>query len=193
MDKSWSRAVRTAGVAAVAAAVGLGGLLPAAADDRDGANRATALMIDGNGNGVGRVTFTEVRRGMARVTAEVSGLSGFHGFHIHAGGACRDANGNPSFGLAAGHLGHAPSDGVVHRDHPGDMPVLLAKSDGTATTSFETTRVSVDDIKGRTVIVHALADNYANIPARYGSPDDTTLATGDAGSRLACGAIRSGG
>jgi Cu-Zn family superoxide dismutase len=44
------------------------------------------------------------------------------------------------------------------------------------------------------LILHALADNCANIPDRYQTggvpgPDATTLATGDAGGRLACGLI----
>lgn len=193
MEKLGRRTVRSAGVAAVASAMGLAGLLPAGAEDTDEGNRATANMIDIDGNSAGKVTFTEVQGGVVRVAADVSSLSGFHGFHIHSGSSCRDAaTGNPNFLLAAGHLGHDPNS-VTHRHHPGDMPVLLAKSDGTAATRFETTRVSVDDIRGRTVIVHALADNYANIPSRYGTADAATLATGDAGNRLACGVILGGG
>jgi Cu-Zn family superoxide dismutase len=44
--------------------------------------------------------------------------------------------------------------------------------------------------------VHAGADNFANIPTRYQSttegvlgPDSATLATGDAGARVACGVV----
>jgi Cu-Zn family superoxide dismutase len=42
-------------------------------------------------------------------------------------------------------------------------------------------------------MVHANPDNYANIPVdRYDpDPDATTLATGDAGSRIGCGVIES--
>lgn len=193
MGKMRSRTIRTAGVVGAAVALGFAWFLPAAADDRDEGSRATANLIDTGGNDVGQVTFTDVRGGVVRVAADVAGLSGFHGFHIHAGSACRKATGEPDFTLALGHVGHDASNEVFHRDHPGDMPVLLAKSDGTATATFETTRVTLDEMKGRTVIVHALADNYANIPARYGAPDAATLTTGDAGSRLACGVIRSGG
>jgi Cu-Zn family superoxide dismutase len=45
------------------------------------------------------------------------------------------------------------------------------------------------------VIVHEKADNFANIPTRYALPDNapvpdqTTLSTGDAGARVACGVI----
>jgi superoxide dismutase, Cu-Zn family len=43
-------------------------------------------------------------------------------------------------------------------------------------------------------MVHALPDNLANIPDRYTAggvpgPDTATLNTGDAGGRVACGAI----
>ena len=46
------------------------------------------------------------------------------------------------------------------------------------------------------IIIHEKADNFANIPPeRYQQvngappPDETTLATGDAGKRVACGVI----
>ena len=45
-------------------------------------------------------------------------------------------------------------------------------------------------------MVHELPDNYANIPERYRSsagtagPDAETLATGDAGRRIACAVVR---
>ena len=39
--------------------------------------------------------------------------------------------------------------------------------------------------------MHANADNYANIPIAYGTPNAGTFATGDAGSRIACGVVES--
>jgi Cu-Zn family superoxide dismutase len=79
------------------------------------------------------------------------------------------------------------------------MPVLLVMNDGTATLRFETDRFDVADLfdeNGSAIIVHALADNFANIPTRYHShtedtfgPDSATLATGDSGGRIACGVI----
>ena len=45
---------------------------------------------------------------------------------------------------------------------------------------------------GNAFIVHADLDNYANV-CGYGTPDATTLATGDAGGRIACGVIGAGG
>ena len=45
---------------------------------------------------------------------------------------------------------------------------------------------------GTAVIVHANRDNQANIPVRYApdGPDAMTLATGDAGDRIACGVVQ---
>ena len=49
------------------------------------------------------------------------------------------------------------------------------------------------------IIIHAGADNFANIPPeRYSQtngtpgPDATTMSTGDAGKRVACGVIGAG-
>ena len=58
----------------------------------------------------------------------------------------------------------------------------------------KTDRFKVEDLfgaDGSALIVHAGPENYANIPKdRYRpDPDATTLATGDAGGRVACGVI----
>jgi Cu-Zn family superoxide dismutase len=71
--------------------------------------------------------------------------------------------------------------------------VLLVKSDGTGEASFETDRFALTDLfdeDGSAIIVHALPDNYANIPERYGEVDQVTLETGDSGERIACGVIQ---
>jgi Cu-Zn family superoxide dismutase len=84
-----------------------------------------------------------------------------------------------------------------HGDHAGDMPSLLVTADGHAFTSFVTDRFTVADLRDtdRTaVMMHAGRDDFANLPTRYTSggvpgPDAITLATGDAGARVACGVI----
>lgn len=65
---------------------------------------------------------------------------------------------------------------------------------GLARAEFQTDSFTVDellDADGSAVIIHAGPDNYANIPTRYSTsgPDAVTLATGDAGARIACGVI----
>ena len=85
---------------------------------------------------------------------------------------------------------------------PGPVHFGLFLDDGTAQLQFATGNFTVAelfDADGTAVIVHALPDNFANIPARYQSttegtfgPDSATLATGDAGGRVACGVVAAG-
>jgi superoxide dismutase, Cu-Zn family len=165
-------------------------------DDRDGRHHdgkrdgrfAAAKLHDAEGEAVGRVWFKQHGRdGAVSVFAEVDGLEpGFHGFHIHTTGECEP----PEFTSAGGHLN---PDGASHGDHAGDLPTLLVNEDGSGMLAATTDRFSLDDLRdedGTAVMVHELADNYANIPERYGGPDPDTLATGDAGIRLACGEVR---
>jgi superoxide dismutase, Cu-Zn family len=148
---------------------------------------AAARLIDADGDKVGKVFFNQRRDGGVWVFARVRDLPpGFHGFHVHTVGAC-DA---PAFTSAGGHLNPT---GATHRDHAGDLPVLLIQADGRGVLATITDRFSIDDLRdtdGSAVMVHALADNYANIPDRYGGPDAETLSTGDSGSRIACGVVR---
>lgn len=187
----------TAGVVAL---VVLSGGIAAGQSDDGGA--ATALLHDADGAQVGVVTWTETD-GAVSVDVKVEGLpAGFHGFHVHAVGECI-----PPFTSAGGHLNPG---GAGHPGHAGDMPVLLVNADGTGEAGFVTDRYVVADLLGVALIVHANPDNYANIPERYvapapsaspaaspeapmvSGPDAATLATGDAGPRMACGVIESG-
>ena len=148
--------------------------------------RATATLINGTGQKVGAVTIFQTRHKVT-VAGRVKGLTpGFHGLHIHAVGKCE----GPAFTSAGGHVA-AP--GQTHGGHAGDLPSLLVNADGTASAAFETDRftiASLRDADGSAVMIHAGPDNFANIPARYGTPDAETLATGDSGARVACGVIR---
>jgi Cu-Zn family superoxide dismutase len=147
---------------------------------------ARADMADGQGRGLGQVTFTE-QGGRVVVDASLRALPpGFHGFHIHAVGKCE-----PPFTTAGGHLAVGDQS---HPAHAGDQPVLMVLADGTAELRFTTDRYQIADLlggDGRAVIVHAAADNYGNIPNRYASAvDDATHRTGDAGDRIGCGVIK---
>jgi len=158
------------------------------ADDKP-IKKAEATLVGPTGAELGTVEFKQ-EHDVVRVKGKVEGIpAGFHGFHVHSVGSCV----GPTFASAGPHLNPAA---VTHRNHAGDMPVLLVNADGTAEATFDTDRFSVDDLfdgDGSAVIVHANADNYANIPTdRYDpDPDATTLATGDAGGRIACGVVES--
>jgi Cu-Zn family superoxide dismutase len=191
------RPIRTAAI--LLAVLTLGGAAVAVAGDdtdrdRDKAgwgNTASAKLINAQGAEVGRVWLRQHggRDDSVTVFAHVRDLpAGFHGFHIHTTGTCTP----PDFTSAGGHFNPT---GAMHPDHAGDMSTLLVNADGTGTVALDTDRFSVSDLRdadGSAVMVHALPDNYANIPTRYSPqpPDATTTSTGDAGGRIACGVVR---
>ncbi len=72
---------------------------------------------------------------------------------------------------------HYNPGGCEHPRHAGDLPPLFG-NDGAAVSLFLTSRFSVEDVIGKTVIIHD-------------SPDDfTTGPSGNAGEKIACGVIR---
>jgi superoxide dismutase, Cu-Zn family len=147
---------------------------------------AEARIHDTAGNQVGKAKLTQEGSGNVAVQIHVHDLPpGYHGFHVHAVGEC-----SAPFTSAGGHF---DLDAHTHRDHSGDLPILLVNADGTGHAEFNTDRFAVADLfdaDGSAIIIHANADNYANIPDRYApAPDAMTLATGDAGGRIACGVV----
>ena len=185
--------VRNVAVLVTAAVLVVGGAVPVDATPQVD-EPARAVLRNQAGATVGSVTFQYVDGGRTQVRARVTGLtplSEFHGFHLHTNGACTG-----DFVASAG--GHWNPGGGDHGDHQGDMPVLYADKNGVAESSFTTDAFSpgqlLNDPGGIAVIVHTGRDNYANIPTRYSvagvpGPDAITKATGDAGSRYACGVV----
>jgi Cu-Zn family superoxide dismutase len=141
-----------------------------------------------------------------QTTAPGTLTPGWHGLHIHDVGKC-EANsvapggGAPGDFLSAG--GHFQGGGQGgHPDHAGDLASLQVRGDGSAMLVTTTNALDKADLlsgDGTAIIIHANADNFANIPGdRYQQangappPDETTLATGDGGKRVACGVIGGG-
>ncbi len=121
----------------------------------------------------GRVTFISLEDGVL-VTAKVWGLpeeneGGFFGFHIHEG--------NSRTGEAFADTGaHYNPDGNPHPEHSGDLPPLLS-ADGGAYLSVFTNRFRVEEIIGKTVVIHNMADDFRSQPS------------GNAGEKIGCGVI----
>jgi superoxide dismutase, Cu-Zn family len=184
------RILRRAAIAAPFVVVAAVVATPLSAGPRGHEN---VVLTDANGNEVGVAKLTQHKDNVVvRFVGNEEGLSpGFHGFHVHATGACV-----APFTSAGGHY-DTPGAGHGHGAHAGDMPPLLVNDDGTAEVRFDTDRFALGDLydaDGSALIVHAGPDNLANIPSRYShatgtGPDATTLATGDAGARVACGVI----
>ncbi|WP_421842460.1 superoxide dismutase[Cu-Zn] [Mycobacterium sp.] len=152
----------------------------------------------------------EFADGYATITIETTGVGqltpGFHGVHIHEVGKCEPNSVAPTGGAsgdflsAGGHL-HVSGHGTGSATS-GDLSSLQVRQDGAATLVTTTDAFTMDDLvtgQKTAIIVHAGADNFANIPTdRYTQvdgtpgPDETTMSTGDAGKRVACGVIGAG-
>ena len=113
--------------------------------------------------------------GCVQIEANISGLpkaseTGFFGFHIHQGRDCSGAG----FSETEGHYNPL---GQEHPEHAGDLPPLLSCK-GNAYLSVKTDRFSVNEIIGRTVVIHSNPDDFHTQPA------------GNAGKKIACGVIQ---
>ena len=115
------------------------------------------------------------------VAAEIAGLpikegtcgGGFFGFHIHEGSTCKGTAEDP-FAEAGGHFNPGKCE---HPFHVGDLPPLMGNH-GYALSVFYTDRFTPEEVVGRTVIVHAMPDDFKTQPS------------GDSGMKIACGEIR---
>jgi Cu-Zn family superoxide dismutase len=147
--------------------------------------------------------------GYATVTVKTTApgqlTPGFHGLHIHSVGKCEASSVAPTggapgdFNSAGGHFQVAG-----HTGHPasGDLASLQVRADGSASLVTTTDAFTAADLQAgakTAIIIHEKADNFANIPPeRYQQvngtpgPDEMTMATGDAGKRVACGVISPG-
>ena len=142
--------------------------------------KAVAVLQPTKGSTVsGTVTFTKVDGGV-QVGADVTGLTpGEHGFHIHEFGDCSD----PEAKSAGGHFnptGHQHGSPDVAEHHAGDLGNLTADATGKAHYERLDKDLKLDgdhSIVGHGVIVHEKVDDLKTQP------------TGNAGGRVACGAI----
>jgi superoxide dismutase, Cu-Zn family len=143
--------------------------------------KAIAVLHPTAGNKVGgTVRFTEVADGV-QIQAEITGLSpGKHGFHVHEFGDCSAAD----LASAGAHFNptnkpHAGPDTAER--HVGDMGNVEADASGAAKLEYVDHEISLTNdqrsVIGRSVVVHAKADDLKSQPA------------GDSGARIACGVI----
>ncbi len=95
--------------------------------------------------------------------------TGFYGLHIHEFGNCAlpfDKTGN-----------HYNPTNTTHPHHIGDMPPLLGNN-GYAWMAFYDTRLTVQDIIGKSIVIHNMRDDFTSQPS------------GDSGNKIGCGIIK---
>jgi len=127
----------------------------------------------------GEVCFYKIPEGTLVVVA-VAGLPKPHehckspifAFHVHDGGSCSGTLADPFANAGA----HYNPHGCPHPYHSGDLPPLFGAG-GYAFSAVLTDRFTVEDIIGKTVIIHSSPDDFMTQPS------------GNAGTKLACGEI----
>ena len=135
---------------------------------------AVALL---NGNSMnqeisGIVNFYRTSNNGLLISTEVQGLPksyGFLGFHIHDFGDC-----TPPFDQTGTHYNPTKE---MHPHHLGDLPSLF-NSNGYAYLSFYNNMLSIEEIAGRSIIIHSNRDDFTSQPS------------GDSGVKIACGIIQ---
>ncbi len=128
----------------------------------------------------GTVRFYQTRAGVI-VLAEIGGLphsalacqDRVFGFHIHEGSDCGGNSADPF----ADAMSHYNPGNCAHPHHAGDLPSLFG-SNGSALSLFLTSRFTVNEVLGRTVILHDHPDDF------------TTQPSGNSGTKIACGVIQ---
>jgi Cu-Zn family superoxide dismutase len=167
----------------LAAAIGFAGASMAGVASAQDASAATAIMKDGTGRTVGSAAFAATSGGV-RLSLQVNGLTpGAHGIHVHAVGQC-DATAFTSAGAHFNPESHQHGLSNPAGPHAGDLPVLVVGSNGQATYTVTTPRVtlgagpdSLFDADGSALVIHADND------------DQMTDPTGNSGDRIACGVL----
>ena len=127
----------------------------------------------------GNVLFYNVRDGVV-VRAEITGLpinntpckNSIFAFHIHSGNSCTGNTQDPF----ANTQGHYNPYNCPHPYHSGDLPPLFGVN-GKAFSVFLTDRFLIPEIFGKTIIIHALPDDFMSQPS------------GNSGAKIACGII----
>lgn len=115
------------------------------------------------------------------VVSNIGGLPNVNGycespvfaFHIHEGDSCTGNADDPFFNVKS----HYNPYNCLHPYHSGDLPPLFG-ANGYAFSAFLTDRFSVNEIVGRTVIIHSSPDDFMTQPS------------GNAGEKIACGVIQ---
>lgn len=145
-------------------------------------------MVDEKGVGaeVGQVVVSESPYGLV-FTPSLKGLpAGLHGFHVHENPSCepKEKDGKMTAALAAG--GHYDPAGTKKHGEPwgdghlGDLPALYVDAEGNAMNPVLAPRLKMDDLKGRSLMIHAGGDNHADHPQPLGG----------GGARVVCGVIQ---
>jgi Cu-Zn family superoxide dismutase len=141
----------------------------------------------GPGDTLGTITIAGSEAG-AEFRLSLHGLPpGLHGFHVHENGECRPILVNGIL-IPAGAAGRHWDPGMTFKHvgpygdgHLGDLPVIKAAPDGTATQTLTAPRIKdISRLHGLSLVIQTSGDTYSDQP----------LIAGGGGLALACGTIK---
>jgi superoxide dismutase, Cu-Zn family len=139
--------------------------------------RAICVLTPTEGNRERGVVHLTAQDGHVRVQGKVTGLTpGLHGFHIHEFGDLS----SPDGAAAGGHYNPTGDPhGGLHDEHRhiGDLGNIRANDQGVAEFDIKAPGAKLQDLLGRSLVVHADPDDLKSQPA------------GDSGPRVAVGVI----
>jgi Cu-Zn family superoxide dismutase len=139
----------------------------------------------GVGDAAGTITVKETKEGLLLET-NLKGLpAGEHGFHLHEKGSCEpgEKDGAVAAGIGAG--GHFDPDatkahkGPAAGGHKGDLPKIEVPASGALKAKLKVAGLTLGDVAGRALMIHAGGDNYSDAPKPLGG----------GGARIACGVV----
>ncbi|MBT8083828.1 MAG: superoxide dismutase family protein [Woeseia sp.] len=141
-------------------------------------------MDGGRGKSFGAVSFSDGPYGLI-ITPRLRRLDpGSHAVHVHENPSCAPNDMGMPAGAAGDHYdpeGTGEHAGPYGDGHLGDLPNLLVEPSGVSYVPVLAPRVTVADVKGRSLMIHAGADRYDE----YGEHMH-----GKGGMRMYCGIIR---
>jgi len=140
---------------------------------------ATAVLEPRSGsNTSGTARITPTASGVVMLIEVQNAAPGEHGVHVHETGDCSD----PAAVSAGGHFN--PKSAAHHGGpstpvrHGGDLGNMQVDSNGRGLLVVAVSDLSMDNVVGRSIVVHQTADDLKTDPA------------GNSGARVACGAIQ---
>lgn len=151
---------------------------PPAGDEVVAGSEAVCVLQSASGSQVsGLVRFHE-HDGVLVITATVSGFvpGSKHAMHIHELGDLRASDGS-SVGGHYNPEGHEHGGPGSKQHHAGDLGNIAADGAGEAHLELRVEDLEIDEILGRSIVVHASEDDLVSQPA------------GKAGARIAVGVI----
>jgi len=139
-----------------------------------------AVAVIASGKIQGTVIFKQ-KDDHVRIVIDIKGLSKNHkhGFHIHETGDLREG----CKSCCAHYNPHNTTHSGLEGGHAGDLGNIKTNENGECNMSIKTNKFIVDEILGRSIIIHQDEDDFG-----LGAHDDSKI-TGHSGARIACSVI----